>query len=119
MKVTTTNILCDVCRTKLREPHAFTNCGKYQQTYVSFGETDMCFTCAGKMYDLQTKSIEGNENLIAKLKDLLGYSGTPIDSVKIDGIDFQLQTFFNGDVIKEVETFGKFRPLNGDSNASG
>ena len=46
---------CDCCGETLREPTCFYNDGGYDKTYYEDNNTELCFTCLGKIYEINLR----------------------------------------------------------------
>lgn len=57
------SFLCDCCGAELREPGVFRNDGSYQKNFFQSGKLklDLCFTCAGKVFDMYIVTEDVNE----------------------------------------------------------
>ena len=60
-KVTTEEILCDICSCTLNKPLALRNDGSYQSTFLEYENTHLCFICAGKILDINKRLFKKEE----------------------------------------------------------
>jgi len=51
MKKEIIKTVCDCCDSVLTKRTAYLNDGSYQQDYVSFKDIDLCFQCAGMIFE--------------------------------------------------------------------
>lgn len=69
-EVKTYETQCDCCRNPLPTPRtAFLNDGSYQTDYVTIGSLDLCFICAGKIFDINLSSKIPEEKMTEWIKD--------------------------------------------------
>jgi hypothetical protein len=68
-EIKTVSVVCDCCESTLVEKSTFLNDGSYQQSYVKYGDIDLCFTCTGKIFDINLKSKIPEEKLSQWVKD--------------------------------------------------
>lgn len=50
------SVVCDCCETPLHRRDAFLNDGSYQGDYVDYGDVQICFSCMGKLFDINVKT---------------------------------------------------------------
>ena len=71
-EVKQSQVVCDCCGVILVKRDAFRNDGSYQNSYVEKNEVDICFNCAGKIFDLciiKNVSQEQVNEFVKKLKE--------------------------------------------------
>jgi len=88
-ETTTTDTLCDSCSCKLVRRSIYTNNGAYQNDFVTLGKIDLCFLCAGQIFDINiVKSLE-EDVLKTYIRDLqISTSSNPLMKREFDKIDF-------------------------------
>lgn len=78
------HICCDVCQTKLYRREVYRNDGSYQNDYISVGNIDLCFNCAGKVFDIVfVRNINETELKEAVDKTLSRLNKLPYPSIDI------------------------------------
>ena len=55
-EIKTYKVVCDMCDVELHNDSIRRNDGTYQETYCSKDDIDLCFNCAGKLFDINIKN---------------------------------------------------------------
>lgn len=62
-EIKTYEIQCDCCETTLDKKGAYSNNSLNQSNFVSIGKIDLCFICAGKIFDMNLTEKISEETL--------------------------------------------------------
>ncbi len=93
MKTTKEFTICDCCGVELHLPHYVKNDGSFQTPYVEIKESinsipseiDLCFTCAGKVFELERKQ---NGIYMGNIKSHIKYLKFGINNIILDDTKF-------------------------------
>ena len=90
-----TKTYCDSCDKVLIRRKVYTNNGAYQNDYVTVGKIDLCFTCAGKIFDREFKrdiKEEDLKDMVLSLKKSESSNPLGPDLSGVSEISFLLNT---------------------------
>ena len=73
MEVSVSKKVCDSCSVSLIKRRLYLNNGSYQSDYFTFGEIELCFSCAGKILDREISNILSGNSIEEKSDNLKIY----------------------------------------------
>ncbi len=90
---TTEQTCCDCCETKLIKRSVFLNDGSYQGDYVTKGDIDLCYLCAGILLDINI--IDTIDDV--KLKEFLDVTKKRMNPMRFGSDNLNVKLFLNAD----------------------